>query len=75
MGRILKEDYVGSGQSFQGVKSLWALYWKVAEHTRILLEGHNKFKRIAKRDKAKCKTSNTEEKRALEKSFSLEAHF
>lgn len=43
MGRILKEDYVGSGQSFQGVKSLWALYWKVAEHTRILLEGHSKF--------------------------------
>ena len=42
MGRILKEDYVGSGQSFQEVKTLWTLYWKVAEHTRILLEGHNK---------------------------------
>lgn len=43
MGRILRKDYVGSGQSFQGVKSLWALYWKFSETTRILLEGDNKF--------------------------------
>lgn len=41
---ILKGDYVGSGQSFQGAKSLWALYWKFAEHSRILFEGHNNLK-------------------------------
>lgn len=48
LARILKGDYVGSGQSFQGAKSLWALYWKFAEHSRILLEGHNNLKEYQK---------------------------